>query len=469
MRTPWCTLTRASLSGTLAAVRSRFWPMVSPSNATGLAPCTYEGSLATSMAASLPPGMRAPAPFCDDIPMDPTVRTPSAAWAPESWRAFPAAQQPDWPDAAALDRVLDELAAQPPLVFAGEARTLQSTLATVASGHGFLLQAGDCAESFDAFSADAIRDKLKVILQMAVILTYGAGLPVVKVGRIAGQFAKPRSLPSERVDGVELPVWNQEFVARSPAGRRYDAVADGIDRALRFMAACGIDLTASSVIHQVDFYTSHEALLLGYEQAMTRCDSLTGCWYDCSAHLLWVGDRTRQLDGAHVEFLRGIGNPVAAKLGPTATPEETVALCRLLDPGRVPGRLTLVARMGASRVEELLPPLVRAVRDAGHPVVWACDPMHGNTFVGPSGHKTRRFDDVIAELAGFFAVHRSEGTHPGGIHVELTGEDVTECLGGADEIEDGHLHRRYETACDPRLNAGQALELAFQVTELLRG
>ena len=357
---------------------------------------------------------------------------------------------------------------------------------------------------------------------MAVILTYGAGLPVVKVGRIAGQFAKPRSLPSELVDGVDLPVyrgdmvnelsfspaarqpdptrmlrayhqssatlnllraftkggfadlnqvhsWNQEFVARSPAGRRYDAVADGIDRALRFMAAIGIDLTTSSVIHQVDFYTSHEALLLGYEEAMTRRDSLTGCWYDCSAHLLWGGERTRQLDGAHLEFLRGIGNPVGAKLGPSATPADVLTLCDLLDPGRVPGRLTLVARMGASRVEERLAPLVRAVRDAGHPVVWACDPMHGNTFVGPSGHKTRRFDDVMAELAGFFAVHRSEGTHPGGIHVELTGEDVTECLGGADEIEDGHLHRRYETACDPRLNASQALELAFQVTELLRG
>jgi 3-deoxy-7-phosphoheptulonate synthase len=344
---------------------------------------------------------------------------------------------------------------------------------------------------------------------------------VVKVGRIAGQFAKPRSAPAERVGGTELPVyrgdmvndlapttearrpsparmlrayhqssatlnllraftkggfadlnqvhtWNQEFVAKSPAGQRYDAVADGIDRALRFMAACGIDLNAS-VIHQVDFYTSHEALLLGYEQALTRRDSLTGCWYDCGAHLLWVGDRTRQLDGAHVEFLRGVGNPVGAKLGPTATPQETVALCELLDPGRIPGRLTLVARMGAARVEERLPPLIRAVRDAGHPVVWACDPMHGNTFVGPSGHKTRRFDDVMRELAGFFAVHRSEGTHPGGIHIELTGEDVTECLGGADEIQDGHLHRRYETACDPRLNASQALELAFQVTELLRG
>ena len=448
------------------------------------------------------------------------VRTPT--WSPASWRDFPAAQQPEWPDPAAVDAAAARVAKLPPLVFAGEARTLQATLGRVAAGHGFLLQAGDCAESFEAFSADSIRDKLKVILQMAVLLTYGAGLPVVKVGRIAGQFAKPRSAPTERVDGIELPAyrgdmvndlapllqarrpdparmlrayhqssatlnllraftkggfadlnqvhtWNQEFVARSPAGQRYEAVADGIDRALRFMAACGIDLSASSVLHQVDFYTSHEALLLGYEQALTRQDSLTGCWYDCSAHLLWVGDRTRQLDGAHVEFLRGVGNPVAAKLGPTATPEETVALCDLLDPGRVPGRLTLVARMGASRVEELLPPLVRAVRDAGHPVVWACDPMHGNTFVGSSGHKTRRFDDVMAELAGFFAVHRSEGTHPGGIHVELTGEDVTECLGGADEILDGHLHRRYETACDPRLNASQALELAFQVTELLRG
>jgi 3-deoxy-7-phosphoheptulonate synthase len=453
--------------------------------------------------------------------MSPAARTDAPAWTPTSWQALPAAQQPDWPDPAALERSLAELARQPPLVFAGEARSLQATLAQVAAGHGFLLQAGDCAESFGAFSADAIRDKLKVILQMAVLLTYGAGLPVVKVGRIAGQFAKPRSAAFELVDGAELPsyrgdmvndlaptaaarrpdadrllrayhqsaatlnllraftkggfadlnqvhTWNQEFVARSPEGRRYERFAEGIDRALRFMAACGVDLSASSVIHQVDFYTSHEALLLGYEQAMTRRDSLTGCWYDTSAHLLWVGDRTRQVDGAHLEFLRGVGNPVAAKLGPTATPEQTVALCDVLDPGRVPGRLTLIARLGAGRVRELLPPLVEAVRVAGHPVVWACDPMHGNTFVGPSGHKTRRFDDVMAELAGFFAVHRAAGTHPGGIHVELTGEDVTECLGGADEITDGHLHRRYETACDPRLNAAQALELAFQVTELLR-
>src|SRR5919198_98754 len=334
--------------------------------------------------------------------MSPTVRTEPEAWTPASWRAFTAAQQPDWPDPEALDQALAELARQPPLVFAGEARTLQATLGNVAAGHGFLLQAGDCAETFDAFSANGIRDKLKVILQMAVLLTYGAGLPVVKVGRIAGQFAKPRSAPSELVDGVELPVYRGDMVndlAPTPEGRRYEAFADGIDRALRFMAACGVDLSESSVIHQVDFYTSHEALLLGYEQAMTRQDSLTGCWYDTSAHLLWVGDRTRQLDGAHVEFLRGVGNPVGAKLGPTATPADTAALCDLLDPGRVPGRLTLVARLGAGRVEELLPPLVRAVRDAGHPVVWACDPMHGNTFVGPSGRKTRRFGDVMRELA----------------------------------------------------------------------
>ncbi len=443
-------------------------------------------------------------------------------WAPDGWRGRPAAQQPDWPDPAVLAAVLGELAALPPLVFAGEARTLQASLAQVAAGHGFLLQAGDCAESFDVFSANNIRDKLKVILQMAVVLTYGAGLPVVKVGRIAGQFAKPRSVPVEVVDGVELPsfrgdmvngltptaearrpdpgrllrayhqaaatlnllraftkggfadlhqvhTWNQEFVARSPAGRRYEATADAIDRALRFMTACGIEMTGTPALHQVDFYTSHEALLLGFEQAMTREDSLTGGWYDTSAHLLWMGERTRQLDGAHIDFLSGVGNPVGVKLGPTATPDEVVAICRRLDPQRVPGRLTLIVRLGAARVHEVLPPLVSAVVDAGHPVVWACDPMHGNTFVGPSGHKTRRFEDVMAELTGFFAVHRSLSTHPGGIHVELTGEDVTECLGGAHEIEDGHLSLRYETACDPRLNASQSLELAFQVAELLRG
>ncbi|HZD00011.1 MAG TPA: 3-deoxy-7-phosphoheptulonate synthase class II [Actinomycetes bacterium] len=444
------------------------------------------------------------------------------SWAPDGWRRLPAAQQPEWPDPAALEAVLEQVATLPPLVFAGEARTLQASLAQVAAGRGFLLQAGDCAESFSAFSANNIRDKLKVILQMAVVLTYGAGLPVVKVGRIAGQFAKPRSSPVEVVDGVELPcfrgdmvngveptpaarrpdpgrmlrvyhqaaatlnllrafttggfadlhqvhTWNQEFVARSPAGQRYEATANAIDRALRFMTACGVEVGATPTLHQVDFYTSHEALLLGFEQAMTRQDSLTGCWYDTSAHLLWIGDRTRQLDGAHLAFLAGVGNPLGVKLGPSAMPEEVVAVCGRLDPQRVPGRLTLIARLGAARVQQVLPSLVRAVADAGHPVVWACDPMHGNTFVGPSGHKTRRFDDVMDELIGFFAVHRSLGTHPGGIHVELTGEDVTECLGGADEIEDGQLSLRYETACDPRLNASQSLELAFQVAELLRG
>jgi len=446
--------------------------------------------------------------------------SPVPAWSPGSWRACPAAQQPDWPDRAALDAVLADVAKLPPLVFAGEARSLRKDLAQVAEGGAVLLQAGDCAEAFDVFTADTIRDKLKVILQMAAVLTYGAGLPVVKVGRIAGQFAKPRSAPTETVGGVDLPVfrgdivnglaatpaartpdprrivrayhqaaatlnlvraftkggfadlnqvhtWNQEFVAHSSSGQRYERLADGIERALRFMRACGIDLSAESELHQVDFFTSHEALLLGFEEAMTRSDSLTGDWYDTSAHMLWVGERTRQLDGAHLEFLAGIHNPLGAKLGPSATPEEAVAIAGRLDPDRVPGRLTLISRMGARRVREVLPPLIRAVRAAGHPVVWACDPMHGNTFVGLSGHKTRRFEDVMDELRGFFEVHRVEGTWPGGIHVELTGEDVTECLGGAEEILDGHLNLRYETACDPRLNASQSLELAFQVAELL--
>ena len=442
-------------------------------------------------------------------------------WTPSSWRGRPALQQPEWPDEGALDDVLKRLSALPPLVFAGEVRQLQSALAQVAEGRAFLLQAGDCAESFDAFSADSIRDKLKVILQMAVVLTYGAGLPVVKMGRIAGQFAKPRSSPTETIGADVLPafrgymvndpaphaggriadparllaayhqsastmnllraftkggfadlrqvhVWNQEFVAASPAGRRYERMASDIDAALRFMAACGIDLVTESALHAVDFWTSHEALLLGYEEALTRQDSLTGGWYDCSAHLLWLGDRTRQLDGAHVEFLSGIGNPLGLKVGPSATPDDVVELCRRLDPRRTPGRLTLITRLGADRVGELLPPLVRAVTAAGHPVVWACDPMHGNTFVSSSGLKTRHLEAVMAEVEGFFSVHRSEGSWPGGIHVELTGEDVTECLGGSDEVLDSHLDRRYLTACDPRLNARQSLDLAFGVAELLR-
>jgi 3-deoxy-7-phosphoheptulonate synthase len=444
----------------------------------------------------------------------------TSTWSPDSWRAKLAAQQPPWPDEAGLDRALKHLGSLPPLVFAGEARALTTQLAQVAAGRAFLLQAGDCAESFDAFSADAIRDKLKVILQMAVVLTYSTGVPTLKVGRIAGQFAKPRSSPVEVVDGVELPSfrghmvndvapttaarqpdperlvqayhqsaatlnllraftkggfadlsgvhqWNQEFVASSPEGRRYDRVADEIDRALRFMAACGIDTESQPNLHEVDFFTSHEALILGYEEALTRQDSLTGDWYDCSAHMLWIGERSRQLDGAHVEFLRGVGNPVGCKIGPAATPDEVVALCEALNPDRVAGRLTLIARMGASRVADRLTPLLAAVRDAGHPVVWACDPMHGNTFTSDTGRKTRDFDAVLAEIAGFFAAHWAEGTWPGGVHIELTGEDVTECLGGGDALGHADLDDRYETMCDPRLNGRQSIDLAFQVAELL--
>ncbi|MGO9457647.1 MAG: class II 3-deoxy-7-phosphoheptulonate synthase [Acidimicrobiales bacterium] len=447
--------------------------------------------------------------------------TGDAGWHTGSWRGRPAGQQPGWPDAEALKHVEARLATLPPLVVAGEARRLTASLGEVAQGRAFLLQAGDCAESFGDFAADSIRDKLKVILQMAVALTYAAGVPVVKVGRIAGQFAKPRSSPTERVGDLELEAfrghmvndepfdadarrpdparllsayhqsaatlnllraftkggfadlslvhaWNQQFVASSSQGRRYERIASEIDRALRFMTACGIDLSAEVGLHQVDFWTSHEALILNYEEALTRQDSLTGDWVDCSAHLVWVGERTRQVDGAHVEFLSGVINPVGAKIGPSATAAEVVALCDRLDPGRTPGRLTLITRFGAGRVGELLPPLIEAVGASGHPVVWACDPMHANTFVSDGGRKTRRFDDIMAELHEFFAVHRRLGTWPGGVHVELTGDDVTECLGGAEEIVEGDLHQRYLTACDPRLNARQSLDLAFGVAELLR-
>jgi 3-deoxy-7-phosphoheptulonate synthase len=444
-----------------------------------------------------------------------------STWSPSSWRERPAGQQPDWPDAAALDRALKQIATFPPLVFAGEARSLTAELARVARGEAFLLQPGDCAESFDSFSADAIRDKLKVILQMAVVLTYSSGVPVVKLGRIAGQFAKPRSAPTEMVGDLELPsfrghivndiaptadaripdperlvtaynqsaatlnlvraftkggfadlnrvhAWNQEFVAGSAEGQRYEIIADEIERAMRFMRACGIDLEVEHALHQVDFYTSHEALILGYEESLTRQDSLTGDWYDCSAHMLWVGERTRELDGAHIEFLSGVKNPIGCKLGPSVSPEDAIALCEKLNPDRIPGRLTLIARMGAGTVEEALRPLLAAVRDAEHPVVWACDPMHGNTFTSTTGRKTRHFDDVLAEISGFFAAHAAEGTWPGGVHIELTGDDVTECLGGAEKILDAHLDDRYETMCDPRLNGRQSLDLAFQVAEFLR-
>ena len=445
----------------------------------------------------------------------------AASWTPSSWRALTAAQQPEWPDEGDLDRALKQIASYPPLVFAGEARSLQASLAQVSAGNAFLLQAGDCAESFDEFSANNIREKLRVILQMAVVLTYSLGVPTVKVGRMAGQFAKPRSSSFEKVGDVELPsfrghivnspattmaaripdpdrlvqayhqsastlnlvraftkggfadlsrvqAWTQEFVGSSPEGQRYEQLATEIERAMRFMRACGVDTENTSTLHEVDVFTSHEALLLGYEEALTRQDSLTGAWYDCSAHMLWIGERTRQLDGAHVEFLRGVGNPIGCKVGPSTDVEFVLEVCEKLNPARVPGRLTLISRMGADKVETCLRPLLRAVRDAGHPVVWACDPMHANTFTSVGGLKTRHFDDIIREIAGFVNAHRAEGTWPGGIHVELTGDNVTECLGGADDLTDADLDTRYQTVCDPRLNGRQSLDLAFAVAELIR-
>jgi len=450
------------------------------------------------------------------------VTSADSTWSPRSWRDKPAAQQPDWPDEAALEAVLKQMGTLPPLVFAGEARALTEALGHVARGEAFLLQAGDCAESFEAFSADAIRDKLKVILQMAVVLTYSSGVPTVKVGRIAGQFAKPRSAPTETIGDLTLPSfrghmvndiapteaaripdpgrllaayhqssstlnllraftkggfadlgrvhqWTQEFVRSSPEAVRYEQLAREIDRALRFMRACGLDPDSVPTLHEVDFYTSHEALVLGYEEALTRRDSLTGDFYDCSAHMIWIGERTRGLDDAHVEFFRGVSNPVGVKVGPTASADEVLALCQALNPERVPGRLTLITRMGADRITDGLRPLLRAVTDAGHPVVWTCDPMHGNTFTAPSGRKTRHFDAILAEIKGFFDAHEAEGTWPGGVHVELTGDDVTECLGGAEELVDDDLGLRYESMCDPRLNGRQSLDLAFRVAELLRG
>jgi 3-deoxy-7-phosphoheptulonate synthase len=431
-----------------------------------------------------------------------------------------AQQQPDWPDPAALRDVVEQLGRMPPLVFAGECRTLRARLAAVERGEAFLLQGGDCAETFAALSADGIRDKLKTLLQMAVVLMYGSSVPVVKVGRIAGQFAKPRSSSVETRGGVTLPsyrgdavndlaptvgartpdparmvtayhqaastlnllrafatggfadlrqvhAWNQDFVRRSSAGQRYEALADAIERALDFMRACGINLAAMPTAQEVELYASHEALLLDYERPLVRKEQATGEYVATSAHMLWIGDRTRALDGAHVDLLAGVLNPVGVKLGPSATPADAVALAERLDPSDDPGRLTFVTRLGADRVRDLLPPLVSAVKDSGRTVVWACDPMHGNTVESSSGYKTRHFDRILDECRGFFEVHRALGTWPGGVHVELTGEDVTECLGGAERIADADLAGRYETACDPRLNTSQSLELAFLVAEML--
>ncbi len=442
-------------------------------------------------------------------------------WAPESWRKKPAQQMPDYPDATALAAVEARLRRMPPLVFAGEARRLKAALANVASGRAFLLQGGDCAESFAEFHPDNIRDTFRVLLQMAVVLTYGAACPVVKVGRMAGQFAKPRSADTETQDGVTLPSyrgdivngiefnaaarrpdpermqqafsqsaatlnllrafaqggyadlhrvhgWTLGFVDKSPAGGRYRELADRLSETLAFMEACGLTSETTPQIRETDFFTSHEALLLPYEQALTRIDSTTGDWYDCSAHMLWVGDRTRQIDGAHIEFLRGVKNPVAIKLGPSTKPDDMMKLIDLLDPENEPGRLTLVSRMGADQVEAKLPPLIGRVKREGRRVAWACDPMHGNTVSSSTGYKTRPFDRILAEVRAFFAVHRAEGTHAGGIHCELTGQDVTECIGGAQAITEHRLADRYHTHCDPRLNASQALELAFLLAEYLK-
>ncbi len=416
---------------------------------------------------------------------------------------------------------MKELSALPPLVFAAESRDLTAALGRVAEGRAFLLQAGDCAESFTSFSAESVRRRLQLILQMAVVLTYSSGVPTVKIGRIAGQFAKPRSADTETKGDVTLPSfrghivngdpftaearvpdpqrllrayhqsaatlnllrsltrggfsdlnrvhsWTQDFVTATPQGRHYQVLADEIGRALQFMTACGVDTASLPTLHQTDFYTSHEALLLAYEDALTRRDPMSGDLYATSAHTVWIGERTRQLDGAHVAWFAGIANPIGCKVGPTATPDEVLELCERLNPQRVPGRLTLITRMGAGKIEDGLRPLLAAVRDAGHPVVWACDPMHGNTITAETGHKTRKVDDILDEIAGFFRAHAAEGTWAGGIHVELTSDDVTECLGGSHEILESDLDTRYETVCDPRLNGRQSLDLAFRVAEALR-
>ena len=444
----------------------------------------------------------------------------AANWAPDSWTRHEARQLPTYPDAAALTAATDQLATFPPLVFAGEARNLTASLAEVAAGKAFLLQGGDCAESFAEHSANNIRDTFRVILQMAVVLTFASKLPVVKLGRMAGQFAKPRSTDTETIGGVELPSyrgdnvndiaftaearapdpqrmiraysqsaatlnllrafaqggyanlhqvhrWTHDFMGRSPWSKKYAETADRIGEALEFMAACGIDPETVPQLAQTHFYTSHEALLLQYEQALTRQDSLTGDWYDTSAHFLWIGDRTRFEGSSHVEYLRGIGNPVGIKCGPSLEPDALLRMLDTLNPGRVPGRMTLITRYGYDKIEANLPRLVRAVTREGHPVVWSCDPMHGNVVKAANGYKTRPFDRILAEVRGFFAVHRAEGTHAGGIHAEMTGQNVTECTGGAVDVTEQSLADRYHTHCDPRLNASQSLELAFLLAEML--
>ena len=444
-------------------------------------------------------------------------------WQPSSWRDHPIRQVPDYPDAEKLAGVEAKLAAMPPLVFAGEAQSLKRQLGEVAEGRAFLLQGGDCAESFAEFSADNIRDSFKVILQMAVVLTFGASLPIVKVGRVAGQYAKPRSSPVEALDGMELPSyrgdminampftekdrvpdpkrllrvyeqsaatlnllrafaqggladltkvhsWVTKFISGTPEAERFQELAGRIQESLNFMRACGITPETARPLAETDFYTSHEALLLNYEESLTRRDTITDekDWYATSAHMIWIGDRTRQPDGAHIEYMRGIGNPIGLKCGPSLDPDELVRLIEMLNPENTPGRLTLIARMGADKVRAGLPPLLKAVKAAGAKVVWCCDPMHGNTIKASSGYKTRRVGDVMAEVRGFFDAHDEIGTYPGGVHFEMTGQNVTECVGGVVDVTEASLGDRYHTHCDPRLNGAQALELAFLIADLLK-
>lgn len=442
-------------------------------------------------------------------------------WSPSSWRAAKALQMPQYPDADVLKETEQQISNFPPLVFAGEARSLKAHLGEVAQGKAFLLQGGDCAESFKEFHPDNIRDTFRVMLQMAVVLTFGAAMPIVKVGRMAGQFAKPRSANDETIDGVTLPSyrgdmvngmdftaesripdpqrlvkaynqsastlnllrafaqggyadlhkiqqWNLDFATDGAWAERYQDLTLRINESLDFMAACGLTSKSTPQIRETDFYTSHEALLLNYEEAMTRVDSISGDWYDTSAHMVWIGERTRQLDGAHVTYMKGIANPVGCKVGPTMAPDELIRLIDALNPKNEPGRLTLITRMGSEALKEALPALVRKVKDEGRHVVWSCDPMHANTVKSNSGYKTRHFDSILEEVRSFFAVHKAEGTHAGGVHFEMTGRNVTECVGGSTDVTDADLGSRYHTHCDPRLNASQALELSFLIAEQLK-